>query len=87
MKSWFLERGYDEKMLDRQVNLAKRRTRHLALYSEPIRRSKEGCLPLVLDFHPAFSGISSISTELQPILSNCSTTKEIFCDKPFIFYR
>ena len=69
------------------MNRAKRKTRHQALYSESISRSEEGCLPLALDFHPAFSGISSILTEHQPILSNCSTTKEIFSDKPFISYR
>lgn len=87
MKSWFLNRGYNEKLLNRQVDRARSKTRRETLQPKPISRSEEGYVPLVLDFHPALSKVSSILSELQPILSNCSATSVIFPDNPFLSYR
>ena len=44
-------------------------------------------MPLVVNFHPALSGISRIIESLLPILHASEDMKKVFPDKPMVAYR
>ena len=88
MKGHFIKRGFKQRFVESQFTKAKRKNRESHLCQDRVvNRSKVNRMPLVMNFHPALSGVGNIIDSIWPILHASDDMKEIFGNKPIISYR
>ena len=88
MKEDFIKRGYKGTFLDSQFEKAKEKSRD-SLLSRDVKSGnlKRNKIPLILNFHPALSGVRSIIDSLWPILHASEDMKKVFGERPMVNYR
>ena len=57
------------------------------LLSQKTRKKASERMPLVVNFHPALSGIGRVIESLLPILHASGDVKKVFPDKPMETYK
>ena len=62
LRGHFIKRGFESKVVDSQISKARTKSRESLLCQDTRNRKSSGKdrMPLVIDFHPALSGISKI---------------------------
>ena len=86
-KSYFLNRGYPSRLLDRAISKAHSRNRHELLFSSR-PRNNDKVLPLVVTHSPLSESLSNKSTSLfKDIISQDNITSPIFPNPPVKSFR
>ena len=88
MKRDFIKRAYKEKFLDSQFEKTKEKSRD-SLLSRDVKSGhiKGFKIPLILNFHPAFSEARSIIDSLWPKLHASEDMKKVFGERSMVTYR
>ena len=80
----FIKRGFKLKVVDSQILKARTKSRESLLCQDARNRKSSGKdrMLLVIDFHPALSGISKIIDLAWPVLHASEIMKKVFGEKP-----
>ena len=89
MKDHFIKREFKRNLIDSQFEMAKGKNRDGLLHQYIRSKDRIGTkmIPLVMNFHPALSGMGNIIDSLWPILQDSDDTRRIFGEKPMIAFR
>ena len=89
MKGHFIKREFKRNLIDSQFEMAKGKNRDGLLHRDIRSKDRIGTkmIPLVMNFHPALSGMGNIIDSLWPILQDSDDTRRIFGEKPMIAFR
>ena len=84
----FTKRGFKRNVVESQVRKAKRRSKQSLFSGHSGQRSRNlERIPLVINFHPALSGVNNIIDSLWPILHASGEMKDLFKEKPIVAFR
>ena len=87
-KGYLHERGFQKTQILSQCEKVRNKDRRLLLFQDKERFVDNNAVPLVLNFHPALSGISQKVKSLWPVLHASDDMNEVFKDiKPLISFR
>ena len=87
-RRYLLKRGFRTEVVDSQLQKARDVSRTALLDQRYNKKDKlENRVTLVLDFHPALSGIGKKIRELVPALHASDDIKRIFVDAPLVSFR
>ena len=88
LKKHLCDRGFKERQIVSQFERAKSNDRRALLFHRKEKDLKSNMLPLVLNFHPALSGVGEVVNSLWPVLQASDGMREILGDmKPLISFR
>ena len=88
MRRYLLKRGFRTEVVDGQLQKARDVSRTALLDQGYNKKDKfKNRVPLVLDFHPALSGIRKKIRELVPILHALVDMKRIFVEAPLVSFE
>ena len=82
MKSWFLKRGYPERLIDKEMKKVKFNHSHFI----GKHNSKKG-IPLVVTYHPLLKSLSKIISKNLHLLYMDEEVKRVFTPGPMISFR
>ena len=82
MKSWFLNRGYPEWLINKEIGKVK----HQPNVSTRTKNKTQG-VPLVITYHPLFKTFGSIIRKHLNILYMNEEVKKVFSPCPMISFR
>ena len=84
-----VKRGFKKNLIDEQFFKAKAKRREDLLFQNIRSKAKEKSMriPLVVNFHPALSGIGKVVNSLWPILHTSDDMKKVFGAKPIVSFR
>ena len=82
MKSWFLKRGYPERLIDKEIKKVKFKHSHFI----GKHNSKKG-IPLVATYHPLLKSLSKIISKNLHLLYMDDEVKRVFTPGPMISFR
>ena len=84
---YFIKRGFKKSFVDSQFCKAKGRRRE-NLLSQGVNKKKElERTPLVINSHPALSGVGRIVDSLWPILQASDDMRQVLKKKPLVSYK
>ena len=86
-KGRFVKRGFKRNFVDEQCVRAKAKKRDDLLGQGRGKKNNLDKIPLVVNFHPALSGISRIVSLLWPILHTLKDMKNVFGENPIVAFR
>ena len=81
LKGNLFKRGFKKDKISAQCEKAKAKDREALLVQNKVNKVNPDVVPLVLDFHPAFSEVRGIVEFLWPMLQASDDIKKIFKDK------
>ena len=84
LEKWFMDRGYNEKMIRQQILSTREHSRNDLLEKEKQQMS-ERKLTFNITYYPAFRNIRSIMEELHILLTQ--EHKKVFADVPLVGFR
>ena len=87
LRGYFIKRGFKENAINSQFSKARGRIREKVLGRGMNNKGELERIPLVVNFHPALSGIGKIVDSLWPILHVLGDMREIFKEKPVVSYK
>ena len=79
------KRGFKKNKILAQCEKAKAKDRKALLVQNKENKVNSNVVPLVLDFHLAFSGVRGIVESMWPMLQASDDIKKIFLDKCLLF--
>ena len=85
-KKWLLERGYNEKMIRKQILRAREHSRNDFLEREKQQMSDQK-LTFNITYYPAFQNVRAIMEELHILLTPNTEHKKVFPNVPVIGFR
>ena len=80
-KGYLHKRGFQKTQISSQCEKVRTKDRRLLLFQDKERFVDNKVVPLVLNFHPALSGISQKVKSLWPVLHASDEMKEVFKDR------
>ena len=83
LEKWLMERGYNEKMIRKQILSAREHSRNDLLEKEKQQMS-ERKLTFNITYYPAFQNVRSIMEELHILLTPNKEHKKVFPDVPVV---
>ena len=87
LKKHLFDRGFKERQIVSQFERAKSNDRRAFLFHRKEKDLKSNMFPLVLNFHPALSGVGEVVNSLWTILQASEGMREILGDmKPLISF-
>ena len=86
LEKWLMERGYNEKMIRKQILSAREHSRNDLLEKEKQQMS-ERKLTFNTTYYPAFRNVRSIMEELHILLTPNKEHKKVFPDVPVVGFR
>ena len=81
-----MERGYNEKMIRKQILSAREHSRNVLLEIEK-QQMAEKKLTFNITYYPAFQNVRSIMEELHILLTPNKEHKKVFPDVPIVGFR
>ena len=84
-----VKRGFKKNLADKQFFKAKAKRREDLFFQNIRSKEKENSkgISLVVNFHPALSGIGKVVNLLRPILHASEDMKRVFGEKPIVSFR
>ena len=86
LEKWLMERGYNEKMIRKQILYAREHSRNDLLEKEKQQRPEKK-LTFNITYYPAFQNVRSIMEELHILLTPNKEHKKVFPDVPVVGFR
>ena len=89
LAGWLKDRGYEESMVNEQIDRARRLDRQ-TLLANTGNRSTQGRgkrVPLVATYHPALNSLGKVARRLHPMLTNSEEHREVFPEPPVVAFR
>ena len=83
LEKWLMERGYNEKMIKKQILSAREHSRNDLLEKVKQQMSEE-YLTFNITYYPAFQNVRSIMEELHTLLTPNKVNKKVFPDMPVV---
>ena len=81
MKSWFLKRGYPEKLIENGM-------RKVKFCKEGIKKAKRvKYIPCVVTYHPQLKNLGRIINQNIYLLNMNEETKKVFSPRPMVPFR
>ena len=89
LAGWLKDRGYEESIVNEQIDRVRRLDRE-TLLAETDRGPNPGRgdrIPLVITYHPAFNSVGKAIRSLHSMLSNSEEHREVFPEPPVTAFR
>ena len=86
LEKWLIERGYNEKMIRKQILSAREHSRNDLVEKEKQQMSEKK-LTFNITYYPAFQNVRSIMEELHILLTPNKQHKKVFPDVPVVGFR
>ena len=77
---WLKDRGYEEFLVNEQIDRVRRLDRTALLANEENRTDTQGRgerVPLVATYHPALNSFGKVARRLHPMLTNSEEHREV----------
>ena len=90
LAGWLKERGYEESLVNEQIDRVRRLDRTTLLANSGNRTNDQGRgerVPLVATYHPALNSLGKVARRLHPMLTNSEEHREVFPEPPLIAFR
>ena len=90
LAGWLKDRGYEESLVDEQIDKACKLDRATLLDNLGSKTKDQGRgerVPFVLTYHPALNGLGKAAGNLQSILSHSEEHRKVFPGPPIIAFR
>ena len=90
LAGWLKDRGYEESLVNQQIDRVRRLDRETLLENAGNRKTNEGRaerVPLVATYHPALNGLGNIARKHHTLLTGSEEHKEVFPVPPVVAFR
>ena len=89
MARWLKDRGYEESLVDEQIDKVSRLDRETLLVKAGSETNTErgDRIPFVLTYHPALNSAGKVVRDLHSMLSNSGEHREVFPEPPVTAFR
>ena len=90
LAGWLKDRGYEESLVNEQIDRVRRLDRATLLANAGNRTNDQGRgerVPLVATYHPALNNLGKVAKKLHPMLTNSEEHREVFPEPPLIAFR
>ena len=90
LAGWLKDRGYEESLVDEQIDKARKLDRATLLDNSGSKTKDQGRgerVPFVLTYHPALNGLGKAAGKLQSMLSHSDEHRKVFPAPPIIAFR
>ena len=90
LAGWLKERGYEESLINEQIDRVHRLDRTTLLSNSENRTNDQGRgerVPLVATHYPALNSLGKVARRLHSILTNSEEHREVFPEPPLIAFR
>ena len=90
LAGWLKDRGYEESLVNEQIDRVRRLDRTTLLANSGNRTNDQGRgerVPLVATYHPALNGLGKVARRLHPMLTNSEEHRRVFPEPPLIAFR
>ena len=84
------DRGYEESLVNEQIDRVRRLDRATLLANSGNRTNDQGRgerVPLVATYHPALNGLGKVARKLHPMLTNSEEHRKVFPEQPLVAFR
>ena len=90
LAGWLKDRGYEESLVNEQIDRVRRLDRTALLANAGNRTNDQGRgerVPLVATYHPALNSLGKVARRLHPMLTNSEEHGRVFPEPPLIAFR
>ena len=90
LAGWLKDRGYEESLVNEQIDRVRRLDRATLLANSGNRTNDQGRgerVPLVATYHPALNVLGKVARKLHPMLTNSEEHRKVFPEPPLIAFR
>ena len=90
LAGWLKDRGYEESLVNEQIDRVRRLDRATLLANSGNRTNDQGRgerVPLVATYHPALNSLGKVARRLHPMLTNSEEHRKVFPEPPLIAFR
>ena len=90
LAGWLKDRGYEESLVNEQIDRVRRLDRATLLANSENRTDTQGRrerVPLVATYHPALNSLGKVARRLHPMLTDSEEHREVFPEPPLIAFR
>ena len=89
LAGWLKDRGYEESLVNEQLDKIRRLDRTALLANAGNRTNDQGRgerAPLVVTYHPALNSLGKVARRLHPMLTNSEEHRKVFPEPPLIAF-
>ena len=90
LAGWLKDRGYEESLVNEQIDRVRRLDRATLLANAVNRTNDQGRgerVTLVATYHPALNNLGKVARKLHPMLTNSEEHREVFPEPSLIAFR